>query len=114
MFVDIDPGHSDTVVKLLENRLDRPARTAPGRPEVDDERISRNRLVERRSVELPHLRAIVAAYYPGRNAPGRRGSRRGRDAPRAGGRRSADRLERERVPCDPGVLGDAALSLRRS
>src|SRR5581483_5621049 len=43
-------------LELLEDRLERAARPAPGRPEVDGDGSGADRLVEGGGVEVPHYR----------------------------------------------------------
>jgi hypothetical protein len=50
LLVDVHAGDLDG--ELLEDRLERLARPAPGRPEVDEQRLTGDRVVERRLVEL--------------------------------------------------------------
>src|SRR6185503_12442299 len=52
LLVHVQPRDLDG--QLLEDRLERLARAAPGRPEVDKQRSPGDRLVERRPVELGH------------------------------------------------------------
>src|SRR5437763_1739494 len=59
LVVDVHPRDGDG--KLLEDRLERLARAAPGRPEVHEQRPARDRVVERPPVELGHSRPANAA-----------------------------------------------------
>src|SRR5204863_5880144 len=58
LLVHVQPRDLDG--QLFEDRLERLARAAPGRPEVDEQRPVRDRLVERRLVELGHSRPANA------------------------------------------------------
>jgi len=57
----VDVQARDVDGKLLEDWLERLARPAPRRPEVDEQRAARDRLVERRLVELLQSRPLNAA-----------------------------------------------------
>src|SRR5256714_12325822 len=59
LLVHVQPRDLDG--QLLEDRLERLARAAPRRPEVDEQRPARDRVVERRLVELGHSRPANAA-----------------------------------------------------
>src|SRR6476646_2981905 len=52
LLVHVEPRDLDG--KFLEDRLERLARATPRRPEVDEQRLARDRVVERRLVELGH------------------------------------------------------------
>src|SRR6185503_13968974 len=58
LLVHIEPCDLDG--KLLEDRLERLARATPRRPEVDEQRPGRDRVVERCLVELGHSRPANA------------------------------------------------------
>src|SRR5205085_5616225 len=57
--VHVQPRDRDG--KLLEDRLQCLARAAPRRPEVDEQRATRDCVVERRLVQLGHNRPLNAA-----------------------------------------------------